>query len=83
MSVLIWDGNLPFAAREECVRSKLDLFEHLFATEHLETSIEMWWDSLCLDWRSGNRNRKRGDEDAHSVARVTQIVRCVRLMRAV
>ncbi len=61
---LIWDENLPFSAREECVRSMLDLFKCLFAAESLETSVEMWWDSLCYDWHCGNRKRERGGEDA-------------------
>jgi len=63
-SELIRDTSLPFAAREECVRSMLDLFNHLFAVEPLETSVQMWWDSLCYDWHCGNRNRERGGEDA-------------------
>jgi hypothetical protein len=40
-----------------------DLFSHLFATESLDTSVQMWWDSICYDWHSGNRNRDRGGED--------------------
>jgi hypothetical protein len=64
VSQLIWDVDLRFAAREECVRSMLDLFKQLFAAEPLETSVQMWWDSLCYDWHCGNRNRERGGEDA-------------------
>jgi hypothetical protein len=41
-----------------------DLFTQLFANESLETSVQMWWDSLCYDWNSGNRDRSRGGEDA-------------------
>jgi hypothetical protein len=63
VSWLVWNTDLPFAAREECVRSMLDLFSGLFATEPLVTSAEMWWDSLCYDWHCGNRNRQRGGED--------------------
>jgi len=40
-----------------------DLFERLFAKEPLDTSVQMWWDSLCYDWQSGNRNRESGGED--------------------
>jgi len=39
------------------------LFERLFANEPLETSVHMWWDSLCYAWHCGNRNRERGGED--------------------
>jgi hypothetical protein len=60
---LIWIPDLPFAAREECVRSMLDLFSKLFAVEPLDASAQMWWDSLCFDWDCGNRNRERGGED--------------------
>ena len=64
VSQVIWDTNLPFAVREECVRSMFDLFRSLFAAESLETSVQMWWDSLCYDWHCGNRRRERGGEDA-------------------
>ena len=40
-----------------------ELFRLLFATEPLETSSNMWWDSLCYDWHSGIRVRERGGED--------------------
>lgn len=40
-----------------------DLFERLFAREPLDTSAQMWWDSLCYGWHCGNRSRNRGGED--------------------
>lgn len=60
---VLWDTDLPFAVREECVRSMVDLFRLLFATEPLDSSVQMWWDSLCYDWHCGNRNRDSGGED--------------------
>jgi hypothetical protein len=63
VSRVIWDTDLPFAAREECVRSMTDLFRLLFAAEPLETASNMWWDSLCYDWHCGVRLRERGGED--------------------
>jgi hypothetical protein len=60
---IIDDSELPLAVREECIRSMADLFQRLFATEPLDTSVQMWWDSLCYDWHCGNRNRVRGGED--------------------
>jgi hypothetical protein len=63
VSELIWNTDLSFAAREECVRSMLDLFTGLFASQPLDSSVHMWWDSLCFDWHCGNRNRARGGED--------------------
>jgi hypothetical protein len=63
LSEIIGDSNLPFALREEIIRSMADLFEELFASEPLDTSVFMWWDALCYDWHSGNRIRERGGED--------------------
>jgi hypothetical protein len=63
LSNLLWVSELSFAAREECVRSMFDLFRLLFAAEPLDTSVQMWWDSLCYDWHCGNRNRALGGED--------------------
>ena len=61
---LVWNTDLPFARREECVRSMLLLFRNLFATEPLVNAVCMWWDSFCYDWHCGNRKRERGGEDA-------------------
>ena len=61
---VIWNPELPFANREECVRSMLYLFKNLFATNPLQTSVCMWWDSLCYCWHCGNKSRKNGGEDA-------------------
>jgi hypothetical protein len=60
---IIQNSNLPLSAREECIRSMADLFERLFAAEPLDTSVQMWWDSLCFDWHCGTKNRERGGED--------------------
>jgi hypothetical protein len=60
---LIWNTDVPFPARCECIKSMSVLFHRLFATEPLETSVSMWWDSLCYEWECGNRNRQRGGED--------------------
>jgi hypothetical protein len=63
VSRAICNTDVPFAAREECVRSIIDLFGLFFATEPLESSSNMWWDSLCYDWNCGIRDRERGGED--------------------
>lgn len=60
---IIEDSDVPLSMREECIRSMEDLFKRLFATEPFNTSVQMWWDSLCYDWECGNRNRERGGED--------------------
>ena len=60
---LIADSEFPLARKEELLRSMVHLFERLFATEPLDTAVQMWWDSLCYDWQCGNRKRERGGED--------------------
>jgi hypothetical protein len=64
VSQIIDDSGLPLSIRAECIDSMADLFKRLFATEPLDTSVHMWWDALCYDWHSGNRNRERGGEDS-------------------
>ena len=63
VSRIIEDSDLPLSVREECIRSMADLFKRLFAIEPFDSSVQMWWDSLCYDWHCGNRNRERGGED--------------------
>lgn len=60
---IIRNSDIPLSVREECIRSMADLFKRLFATEPFDSSVQMWWDSLCYDWHCGNRNRERGGED--------------------
>ena len=60
---IIDHSDLPLSTREKCIRSMADLFKRLFATEPFESSVQMWWDSLCYDWHCGNRKRERGGED--------------------
>jgi hypothetical protein len=60
---IIHESELPFSAREECIRAMSDLFTRLFAKESLDTSVYMWWDSRCYDWHCGNRRREQGGED--------------------
>jgi hypothetical protein len=63
VSRVIWDTDVPFAEREECVRSMSDLFRLLLAGGLLRETSGMWWDSLCYEWQCGNRKRERGGED--------------------
>jgi hypothetical protein len=63
VSTVIWDRTIPFEIRESCILSMFDLFAQLFAIEPLETSSNMWWDSLAFDWDCGNRARANGGED--------------------
>lgn len=63
VSRIIDNSELPISLREECIRSMTELFKRLFANEPFDTSVHMWWDSLCYDWHCGNRKRERGGED--------------------
>jgi hypothetical protein len=56
-------SDAPLASRKECIESMAVLFERLFVNEPLDTSVHMWWDSLCYDWHCGNRKRENGRED--------------------
>jgi hypothetical protein len=60
---LLWETEIPFSQRKECVTAMFDLFSRFFATEPLEGSCFMWWDALCYDWHCRLRVRERGGED--------------------
>jgi hypothetical protein len=63
VSRIIHDSDQPLSIQGKCIGSMADLFKHLFAKEPLDSSVQMWWDSLCYDWQCGNRNRESGGED--------------------
>ena len=60
---LIEYSDAPLSSRKDCIESMAILFERLFANEPLDTSVHMWWDSLCYSWQCGSRKRERGGED--------------------
>jgi hypothetical protein len=60
---LIEYSDAPLSSRKECIESMAFLFERLFANGPLDTSVHMWWDSLCYSWHCENRKRERGGED--------------------
>jgi hypothetical protein len=60
---LVWNTDFAFEIRADNIRAMYPLFRELFATEPLENSVCMWWDSFCYDWHCGNRKRSRGGED--------------------
>jgi hypothetical protein len=61
---LLWESEIIFLEREECVRAMLDLFTRFFAKEPLDSSCFMWWDGICYDYHCNNRVRERGGEDS-------------------
>jgi hypothetical protein len=63
LQALLWETEIPFPQRKECVIAMFDLFSRFFATELLEGSSFMWWDAICYVWHCGQRVRERGGED--------------------
>jgi hypothetical protein len=47
VSEVIWERAVPFADRESWVRVMFELFAQLFDGGPLESSVDMWWDSLA------------------------------------
>jgi hypothetical protein len=60
---LVWNREVSFDFREECIRSMYFLFRDLFFDEPLQDSVCMWWDSFCYGWHCGSRKRSCGGED--------------------
>ena len=60
---IVWNESLGFDIRRNCVGSMFYLFECLFSKDALDTSVEMWWDSLAYDWHCGSRSRANRGED--------------------
>jgi hypothetical protein len=42
----IWDENIDWRIRRECIMSMVDVFGRLFAKNPAEDSCSMWWDLL-------------------------------------
>jgi len=61
---IIWNADLPFDLREECVRSMFHLFPAVFAMDRLGHTASMWWDAFCFDRECGIKRRERGGEEA-------------------
>lgn len=61
---LIWNTDLAFVYREQCVRSMFYLFRDFFSVEPLRYTANAWWDGLCYVWETGQRQRSRGGEDS-------------------
>jgi hypothetical protein len=45
---VIWSAKVPWTLRERVIRSMVDVFKGLFATEPLETASYMWWDMIAF-----------------------------------
>jgi hypothetical protein len=39
------------------------VFVRLFFQESLDTSVSMWWDSMCQDWYCGDQKRECDGDD--------------------
>lgn len=63
VTAIIWHEAVPLDIRESVVRSMFTLYKDFFASHHLETADNMWWDSLAYDWHCDLRARSKGGED--------------------
>jgi hypothetical protein len=66
VTAAIWHEGVPLEIRESVIRSMYTLYKDFFASHHLETADDMWWDSLAYDWHCNLRARSNGGED-HSM----------------
>lgn len=58
------DLSVPFEKRAECIRAMFLLYRDLFAFDALETSSNMWWDSISSFYEfSFHRSKKVSDDD--------------------
>jgi hypothetical protein len=61
---LIWGSGLSIEVKEKLISSMYFLYEKLFFKEPLETSSEMWWDSLAFNYYEGGpRDPVNNEED--------------------
>jgi hypothetical protein len=64
----LWEKEIPWPVRQECIESMGDLFERLFAINPLDTSCYMWWDHLAYGY--GMRGGVPEDDDSAQVQQV-------------
>ncbi|MBA3857498.1 MAG: hypothetical protein C0507_11375 [Cyanobacteria bacterium PR.3.49] len=57
------DLSVPFEKRAECIRSMFYLYRDLFAVDDLETSTNMWWDSISGTYNIGRRTHTTSEDD--------------------
>ena len=60
---LICDVALKKSLRIKCIHTMYNLYQQLFSIKTLDTSTNMWWDSINYDWHCKNRSRSNGGED--------------------
>jgi hypothetical protein len=60
---LIWESELDIGIREKLIYSMYHLYEKLFAIEPLDTSSNMWWDSLAYDYYEGGPRDPQNNKD--------------------
>lgn len=60
---LIWDVDVDRNLRKQVIFSMFTLYKELFAINSLDTSANMWWDSIAYDYCCGNKFRDRSEEE--------------------
>lgn len=64
---LLWDSELDISTKEKLICSMFDLFEKLFAVDSLDTSCNMWWDSLAFSFYEGGSSDPEKDVDVRRI----------------
>jgi hypothetical protein len=60
----LWDSEVPWEAREACIKAIPRLYDRLFAPDdEAEGMAWMLWDLLAFDYGCGNRGPAKSDED--------------------
>jgi hypothetical protein len=65
----LWDAEIEWADRKDCIESMGDLFEHFFAVNSLQLSCHMWWDSLAYGY-----HREPSPEEDSEAEKVQQVM---------
>lgn len=78
---LIWGSELDTRIKERLIESIFDLYANLFSSDPLDTTCDMWWDSLAYDFNPMNRadpegideHRRVRDTMFHTLTRILQL----------
>ena len=63
---LLWDESIDRAKRVILINAMYDLYNNLYRETPLDTSCNMWWDSLAFDFYDSER-RNRDDEETRVI----------------
>lgn len=64
---LIWGSELDTRIKERLIESIFDLYANLFSSDPLDTTCDMWWDSLAYNFNPMNLADPYGNEEHRRV----------------